>query len=113
MPLAANCPRQDHAAYLADCIVRALLRGEAAGRTGDFTIAAGIGVYAVTAGIATFTPAHPRGLGDLVEKAAKPIARVLRLPCVNQATGALDLQSPCAKRRELLNRAVPFKPAGG
>ncbi len=43
------------------------------------------------------------GLGDLVEKLAKPIARALRLPCLDK-DAKLKPQSPCAKRRDWLNR---------
>lgn len=49
-----------------------------------------------------------RGLGDVVEKLAHPIAVALKLPCLDQ-TGTLKPESPCAKRRDALNRAVPFK----
>jgi len=51
------------------------------------------------------------GLGDLVEKIAKPIAKLLRLKC-HEKNGTLKPQSPCAKRRNKLNQYVPelFKP---
>jgi hypothetical protein len=53
--------------------------------------------------------AKVRGLGDVVHMVAKPIAKVLGLSCIDKMTGGLKPQSPCAKRREMLNRAIPFK----
>lgn len=50
-----------------------------------------------------------RGLGDLVHVVALPIARALRLPCVDPATKQLRPNSPCAGRIKSYNRAVPFK----
>lgn len=41
--------------------------------------------------------------GDVVEKAAKPIARVLKLSCLDR-NGKLKPQSPCGKRKAALNR---------
>ncbi len=49
-----------------------------------------------------------RGLGDLIHKIAAPIAKVLKLSCIDKATGKLKPQSPCAKRMERMNNAVPF-----
>jgi hypothetical protein len=43
-----------------------------------------------------------RGLGDFVEKLVKPIAKALRLPCLD-AEGKLRPESGCAKRRDALN----------
>ncbi len=43
------------------------------------------------------------GLGDLVEKAAKPIAKALRLDCLDER-GELKPESKCAKRKRWLNR---------
>jgi len=43
------------------------------------------------------------GLGDVIEKMAKPIARALKLGCLD-AGGKLRSNSPCAKRREAANR---------
>lgn len=43
------------------------------------------------------------GLGDLVEKIAKPIAKVLGLKC-HDKQGNLKPGTPCAKRKALLNR---------
>lgn len=45
----------------------------------------------------------PVGLGDLVEKLAKPIARALRLPCYDKQ-GELQPKSGCAKRKARLNK---------
>lgn len=45
----------------------------------------------------------PMGLGDLVEKLVKPVAKVLGLPCLTTA-GTLRPESPCAARRDALNR---------
>ncbi|WP_309400571.1 hypothetical protein [Cerasicoccus maritimus] len=42
------------------------------------------------------------GLGDTVEKIAKPIAKALRLSCLDPA-GALRPDSKCAQRRNKLN----------
>jgi hypothetical protein len=42
------------------------------------------------------------GLGDLVEKAAKPIARTLGLGCLDE-NGNLRPESGCAQRRDTLN----------
>lgn len=46
------------------------------------------------------------GLGDLVEVASKPIAKALRLPCLNP-DGTLKPDSGCAKRKEILNHLIP------
>jgi hypothetical protein len=46
-----------------------------------------------------------RGLGDLVELLAKPIAKALGLPCLDERS-RLRPDSPCAKRRNALNRAT-------
>lgn len=50
-------------------------------------------------------------LGDIVEKLAKPIARALRLNCL-QKDGTLKPLSPCAQRRDRLNRVFERKPPG-
>ncbi len=50
-----------------------------------------------------------RGLGDLVEKLAKPVAKALKRPCIKQ-DGTLRPESACAKRRRLLNKLVPSLP---
>jgi hypothetical protein len=44
-------------------------------------------------------------LGDLIERLAKPIAKALALPCLD-STGQLKPESPCAKRRDALNRLL-------
>lgn len=44
------------------------------------------------------------GLGDRVEKLAKPIARVVNSKCLDKETDQLKPQSPCAKRRDGLNK---------
>ena len=43
------------------------------------------------------------GFGDIVERLAKPIAKALRLPCLDKA-GNLKPESGCAKRRDKLNK---------
>ena len=43
------------------------------------------------------------GLGDFVERLAKPIAKALGMKCLDEA-GKLRPESPCAKRRNALNR---------
>lgn len=43
------------------------------------------------------------GLGDWVERFAKPIARALRLDCLDKE-GQLKPESGCAKRRYALNK---------
>ena len=45
------------------------------------------------------------GFGDLVEIAAKPIARALKLSCLDE-DGNLKPDSRCAKRKGGLNRVV-------
>jgi len=45
-------------------------------------------------------------LGDKVERAAKPIARAIRLSCLDKKTGALRPGSPCEKRKRFLNGEV-------
>ncbi len=54
------------------------------------------------------TPEHLRGLGDVVHAVALPIARILRLPCVDPATKKLRPESPCAARRNKWNKALPI-----
>jgi len=49
--------------------------------------------------------AKPRGLGDVIEAAIKPIARMLQLPCLD-TEGRLRPDSGCAKRRDTLNEAA-------
>lgn len=45
-----------------------------------------------------------RGLGDVVHAAALPIARALKLPCIDPKTQQLRPESGCEKRRRELNR---------
>jgi len=42
------------------------------------------------------------GLGDVVEKLAKPVAVALRMKCLDRDQRLLP-ESPCAKKREVLN----------
>jgi hypothetical protein len=50
--------------------------------------------------------AQRRGLGDRIERAVKPIARALRLDCLDES-GNLKPDSGCAKRRDGINRKFP------
>ena len=43
------------------------------------------------------------GLGDIVEMLAKPVARILKMDCLDK-DGKLKPESGCAKRRHALNR---------
>jgi hypothetical protein len=47
------------------------------------------------------TPSHR--LGDRIERLVKPIAKLLRLPCLDEQH-KLRPNSPCARRRDRLNR---------
>ena len=47
------------------------------------------------------------GLGDAIASIATPIARALHLPCIDPATNQLRPESPCAKKKARLNKAVP------
>lgn len=47
-------------------------------------------------------PRPPMGLGDMVEKAAKPIAKALKMDCLDQ-NDQLKPASPCWKKRAWLN----------
>lgn len=48
-----------------------------------------------------------RGLGDVVERVAKPVARL-----IDRVAGTdIEHCTGCAARREMLNRAVPFEHA--
>lgn len=44
-----------------------------------------------------------RGLGDAVAKVFTPVARTLRLPCIDPKTKELRAESGCAKRKAKLN----------
>ena len=48
-------------------------------------------------------PHGVKRLGDMVERIAKPIAKLLGLPCLDD-NSKLRPESPCAKRRNLLNK---------
>jgi hypothetical protein len=48
--------------------------------------------------------APPLGLGDAVAAIATPIARALKLPCIDPATKQLRPESPCSKKKNFLNR---------
>ena len=48
-----------------------------------------------------------QGLGDIVERLAKPVAVSLKLPCLDE-NKKLRPESPCAKRRDALNRLLPL-----
>jgi len=50
----------------------------------------------------------PAGLGDRIAAVATPIARVLRLPCIDPATGQLRPEAGCSKRRKQLNERFPL-----
>src|SRR5207245_1071022 len=49
-----------------------------------------------------------RGLGDVVERMAAPIANALKLDCHDKETGELKKESPCGKRKDKLNKVFPF-----
>ena len=44
-------------------------------------------------------------LGDKVERMVKPIAKLLKLPCLDK-NGKLIPGTPCAKRRDALNKIL-------
>jgi hypothetical protein len=43
------------------------------------------------------------GMGDVVERVAKPIAKALKLPCLD-GNGRLKPESGCARRKAALNK---------
>lgn len=47
--------------------------------------------------------AQPVGLGDKIAEIATPIARALKLPCIDKNTGKLKPDSGCQKRIDYLN----------
>lgn len=47
------------------------------------------------------------GLGDAISSFATPIASTLGLSCIDPVTKQLKPDSPCAKRKALLNKVVP------
>ncbi len=50
-----------------------------------------------------------RGVGDVIEQIAKPIAVALKLDCLDEKK-QLKPESDCAKRRERMNKSLPFTP---
>jgi len=42
-------------------------------------------------------------LGEKIERLVKPVAKLLKLPCLD-AAGKLKPQSPCGQRRQALDR---------
>lgn len=50
------------------------------------------------------------GLGDAVAAVATPIARALRLPCIDPATKQLRPESGCTKRKARLNALTQMQP---
>ncbi len=42
-------------------------------------------------------------IGDVVAKVATPIAKALKMDCIDKTTMQLKSESPCAKRKRLLN----------
>ena len=47
------------------------------------------------------------GLGDKIARVATPIARALRLSCIDEATKELKPASPCGKAKARLNAGEP------
>lgn len=47
------------------------------------------------------------GLGDAIAAVATPIARALKLSCIDPVTKQLRPDSGCAQRKAALNRIVP------
>lgn len=47
-------------------------------------------------------PPARMGLGDMMEKAFKPVAKWLKMPCLDEEE-KLKPESPCAKRRDRAN----------
>lgn len=56
-------------------------------------------------------PKSRRGLGDVVETLARPVAKALGMDC-HDATGELKPGTPCAKRKGKMNQAVPLTKEG-
>lgn len=50
---------------------------------------------------------HVRGIGDLVELAAKPFAKAIGMDCLDEQ-GKLKPESGCAKRRDAFNKVLPL-----
>jgi hypothetical protein len=75
----------------------------------EYTVLHGTKVRRVTPEIRQACRAKPKsfGLGDAVASIATPIARALRLPCIDPATKKLRPESGCAKRKANWNAKVP------
>lgn len=50
-----------------------------------------------------------KGLGDVIAKVATPVARALKLDCIDPVTKQLKPDSGCSKRKEGINKRFPFK----
>ena len=50
-----------------------------------------------------------KGLGDVIAKVATPVARVLKMNCIDPVTKQLKPDSGCSKRKNSINKAIPFK----
>lgn len=61
------------------------------------------------ASVPGFRQPQMQGAGDLVSKIATPIARTLKMGCIDKTTNDLKPESPCAKRRAALNKLLPFR----
>jgi hypothetical protein len=60
-------------------------------------------------GVSPVIPKDPGpGLGHKIAAIATPIARFLKMPCVNQATKQLKPESGCAKMKDRLNAGMPM-----
>lgn len=47
------------------------------------------------------------GAGDVIEMLAKPIAKLMKIPCLD-AEGKLRVGSGCAQRRDAMNKMLPL-----
>ena len=79
--------------YLEDCLARGIVDGRKLRLT--------------TAYQELLRKYSPRGLGDRIERAAKPIARVIDAVAGTNLTNC----GACARRREALNRKFPAGPS--
>jgi hypothetical protein len=77
MEASKHCKKRDDARYLGDCLIRLALNGVP-------------------------MPETSHRIGDRVERLVKPIAKALKLQCLD-ADGKLKPSSGCAKRRDKLN----------
>lgn len=66
------------------------------------------GVYHEHSDCDPSSPAPILGLGDLIHAVALPIARAIRMACVDPDTKKLRPYSPCAARRKKMNEVFPF-----